>query len=30
MLWDMKVTVIPTVVGVLGTVSKGFEKDWRN
>ena len=29
-LWDMKVTVIPILVGVPGTVSKSLEKDWRN
>ena len=29
-LWEMKVTVIPVVFGVLGTVCKGLEKDWRN
>ena len=25
-LWNMKVNVIPTVIGVLGTVPKGLEK----
>ena len=25
-LWNMKVTVIPVVVGVLGIISKGFRK----
>ena len=27
MLWNMRVTAIPIVIGVLGTVSKGFVKE---
>ena len=28
--WNMRVTVIPIVVGALGTVPKGLEEDWKN
>ena len=28
-LRNMKVTFIPVVIGVLGTVTKGLTKDWR-
>ena len=28
-LWNMKVTVIPIVIGTLATVSKDWYKDWR-
>ena len=28
--WNMKMMVIPIIVGVLGTVPKGFSKDMRN
>ena len=30
MLWNMRVTVIPMVVGALGTVAKSLEKELRN
>ena len=29
-MWNMKVTVIPIVIGTLGTVPKGLKKDRRN
>ena len=29
-LWNMRVKVIPIVVGALGTVTKSLEKDLRN
>ena len=29
-LWDMVVTVIPVVIGILGTVNKGLVKGLRN
>ena len=28
-LWNMKVTIIPIVIGAFGTVTKGLLKDWR-
>ena len=28
-LWNMKVTIIPVVIGALGTVTKGLKRDWR-
>ena len=28
-LWNMKVTIIPIVIGAFGTVTKGLQKDWR-
>ena len=27
-LWNMKVAVIPIVIGALGTVTKGFVQGW--
>ena len=27
-LWNMKVTVVPVVIGAIGTVTKGLYKDW--
>ena len=29
-MWNMRLTVIPVVVGALGTVSKGMEKRWSS
>ena len=29
-LWNMRVTVIPIVIGTLGTVPKGLERGWKN
>ena len=28
MLWNMKVTVTPIVIGALETIPKGFYEDW--
>ena len=28
-LWNVKVTIIPRVIGAVGTVNKGLLKDWR-
>ena len=28
-LWNMKVTIIPIVIGAFGTVTKGLLRDWR-
>ena len=28
-LWNMRVTVIPVVIGALGTVLKGLERKWE-
>ena len=28
-LWNMQVTITPIVIGALGTVTKGLQRDWR-
>ena len=28
-LWNMKVTIVPIVIGALGTITKGLLKTWR-